>query len=617
MTRPAALFAVALVVAAVAGDPTAAQVSPADHEKHHPKGGGPDPAPPAADKGAAAGGMGGMGGMMDAMHRPPAREPFPEMMNSPTLDAVARERLRAAGDERVRDGTAILAEGLDRLAGAAEVEDWAGMQAALARIREGTARMESGVAARRVAAGQVEPSAAATDWLKREMNLTPPPDAPTSRSGPFGLSWFHFIVMAALIAFAAVMVGMYYRKMRRAADLLRSLTGTAVVPVTPASAVAAAPTLPPAPAAGPAPGPVVPTSGRWSGRLRVARVFRETPDVKTYRLMNPLGGVLPFDFLPGQFLTLTVLTDGKPVRRAYTIASSPTQHDYAEVTVKHEAGGVVSGYLHDRVHEGDLLDCSGPTGSFVFTGRECKCILLIGGGVGITPMMSVIRYLTDRAWAGDIYLIYGVHAPSDIIFREEIEYLQRRHPNFRAVVAVSHPEGTDWAGEKGRITKELIAKSVPDLASRYVHLCGPVSLMEAVKKELAELGVPSERVKTEAFGPALGKPVPGPAAAAPQPAAPAGPAATAAVITLPTVTFARSHKAAPLASDKVVLDVADEIGVEIDNSCRVGTCGLCRVKLLSGTVTMAVEDGLEPGDKEKNIVLACQAKATGDVAVEA
>ncbi|MBX9622604.1 MAG: 2Fe-2S iron-sulfur cluster binding domain-containing protein [Gemmataceae bacterium] len=554
---------------------------------------------------------GGMGGMMDAMHRPPAREPFPEMMNSPTLDAAARERLRAAGDERVRDGTAILAEGLDRLAGAAEVEDWAGMQAALARIREGTARMESGIAARRVAAGQADPPAAATDWLKREMNLTPPLDSPTARSGPFGLSWFHFVVMVALIAFAAVMIVMYYRKMHRAADLLRALTGTsaptAVATTTPA----------PAPSAAPPPGyPERPTT-RWSGRLRVARVFRETPDVKTYRLMNPLGGVLPFDFLPGQFLTLTVVADGKPVRRAYTIASSPTQHDYVEVTVKHEAGGVVSGHLHDRVHEGDLLDCSGPTGSFVFTGRECKCILLIGGGVGITPMMSVVRYLTDRAWAGEIYLIYGVHAPSDIIFREEIEYLQSRHPNFRAVVTVSHPEGTDWAGEKGRITRELIAKSVPDLASRYVHLCGPVSLMEAVKKELAELGVPNERVKTEAFGPALGKPVPAPAAVAPQPAAPAGPAAPAAAVTLPTATFARSHKAAPLPSDKVILDVADELGVEIDNSCRVGTCGLCRVKLLSGTVTMAVEDGLEPGDKEKNIILACQAKAAGDVSVEA
>lgn len=599
-------FAVGAIGVAVA---VAQPVSPADHAKHHPKDGG---TAPGADKAPGMGGMEGMGGMMDAMHRPPAREPFPEMMNTPKLDPEARARLKAAGDERVREGTAIIADGLERLAGAAEVEDWPGMQAALARIREGTARMESGIAMRRVAAGQSEPPAAAADWLKREMNLAPPPTAPTSRSGPFGLSWFHFAVMAALIAFAAVMIVMYYRKMHRAADLLRSLTGTGSGGAAAASALAPPTPGPPAVAPSePSPGPAVPATGRWSGRLRVARVFQETPDVKTFRLMNPLGGVLPFTFLPGQFLTLTVLTDGKPVKRLYTIASSPTQHDYVEVTVKHEAGGVVSGYLHDLVKEGDLLDCSGPSGAFVFTGRECKCILLIGGGVGITPLMSVVRYLTDRAWAGDVYLIYGVHAPQDVIFREEIAYLQHRHPNFRAVVTVSHPEGTDWAGEKGRITKELIARSVPDLASRYVHLCGPVTLMEAVKRELTELGVPAERVKTEAFGPALGKPVPEPAAVTP----PAPPAGTA--VALPTVTFARSHKAAPLPPDKTVLDAADAVGVPIDNSCRVGTCGTCRVKLLSGAVTMAVEDGLEPGDKENNVILACQAKAAADVSVEA
>ena len=608
-TRIAIPVAVFLAVTLGVVEVSVAQVSPEEHAKHHPGAGGP-PANAGPGMAGKAGGMGegGMGGMMEMMHGgPPAREPFPEMMNSPNLDPAARARLKAAGDERIREGTAIISDGLDRLAAAAEVEDWAGMQAALARIREGTARMESGIAARRVASGESSPPTAASEWLKREMNLPSSASASPHGGGPFGWSWFHFVVMVALVAFAAAMIGMYYRKMRRAADLLQSLTGASPGGVVPALLPAVPSVV--SQAAEPQPGPVAPATGRWSGRLRVARVFQETPDVKTFRLMNPLGGVLPFTYLPGQFLTVTVLTDGKPVRRGYTIASSPTQHDYAELTVKHEAGGVVSGYLHDQVKEGDLLECSGPTGSFVFTGRECKCILLIGGGVGITPMMSVIRYLTDRAWAGDIYLIYGVHAPQDIIFREELAYLEHRHPNLRVVVTVSHPEGTDWAGPSGRITKELIAKSVPDLASRYVHLCGPVSLMEAVKKELTALGVPPDRVKSEAFGPALGRPEP----AAIREAPPAG----AGAVALPSVTFARSHKAAPLPPDKTVLEAADGAGVEIDNSCRVGTCGVCRVKLLSGTVTMAVEDGLEPGDKEKNIILACQAKATGDVTVEA
>src|SRR5262249_50612536 len=186
----------------------------------------------------------------------------------------------------------------------------------------------------------------------------------------------------------------------------------------------AAPAIPLA-TAGPAVG-AKPT--KWTGNLRVSRIFQETPDVKTFRLMNPLGGVLPFSYLPGQFLTITVPIDGKPMKRSYTIASSPTQHDYAEISVKHEQGGAVSGFLHDKLREGDLLDSSGPSGSFIFTGRECKCILLISGGVGITPLMSVIRYLTDRSWPGDIYLLYSIHHPQDQIFKEELEYLQRRNP---------------------------------------------------------------------------------------------------------------------------------------------------------------------------------------------
>ena len=91
----------------------------------------------------------------------------------------------------------------------------------------------------------------------------------------------------------------------------------------------------------------------------------------------------------------------------------------------------------------------------------------------------------------------------------------------------------------------------------------------------------------------------------------------AAAVALPTVTFSLSDKSAPLPPDKVILDVAEEIGVDIDYSCRVGICGVCRIHLISGHVTMAVEEGLQPGDKEKGIVLACQAKAEGNVTVEA
>jgi ferredoxin len=146
-------------------------------------------------------------------------------------------------------------------------------------------------------------------------------------------------------------------------------------------------------------------------------------------------------------------------------------------------------------------------------------------------------------------------------------------------------------------------------------------MMQAVKAQLAELGVPKEKIKTEAFGPALGA-APAPAATAVVPALEEVP-----VETIPTssarpsaqveVKFRRSGKTGPLAPDQSVLEAAEAIGVSIDFSCRVGTCGTCVVPLLQGAVTMEVEDGLPPEEKARGIILACQAKSAGALVVDA
>ena len=609
----AVLAVVMWMFAALSATSAFGQVSPEEHASHHPGQGGAPATMPAGGMGspggaAPSGGMGGMRDMMkmmEGMGKPPTKELYPSLMSVPELSPEKRNEVAAQADQRMQSGLATMGSALDRLNAGLTASDFAAMQDATTTVREGLAQFESGVAARRALAEGKPPRDVALQWFRSEMSLP----QPTGLGAAPGIGWFHTSVMALLVGFAVTMIAMYFFKMRRATLLLRELTGGAgAAPASSETTAAQTPAATPPSTLSSSPSPRA--GKKWSGRLRVGRIFQETPNVKTFRLMNPLGGPLPFDYLPGQFLAVAAAVDGKTTKRSYTIASSPTQHDFAELTVKHEEGGVVSGFLHDRVHEGDLLDCSGPAGVFTFTGRECKCILLIAGGVGVTPMMSVVRYLTDRSWDGDIYLLYSVRSPQDVIFREEIEHLQRRHPNFRAVVTASRSEGTDWKGPKGRITKELITQSVPDLATRYVHICGPVPMMEATRQMLTELGVPPERIKVEAFGPALGK--------AERPTPPVTVEGTAApALSLPTVTFSKSDKSAPFPPDKVVLDVAEDNGVEIDYSCRVGTCGVCRVKLLAGAVTMAVEDGLEPGDKEKNIILACQAKASEDVVVEA
>jgi ferredoxin-NADP reductase len=596
------------------------QMSPEEHAKHHPgQDTGKAPGiPPFGPKAGMMGG-GGMEGMMGGMNAPAPKESYPSLMTLPELTPEKRAEIEQQADERMKAGTALLSQGLDRLSEATAKDDYAAMQEATAQMREGLAQFESGLAARRALAEGKAPRDIALQWFKGEMNLAAPAAGPEAAGGPFGLSWFHFFVMALLIGFAGAMIGMYFHKMRRASELLKRLTAGGGAPAAP-GAVAIPPPGPPSggpsstPAvagtgAGPATAaptpPAPPRAGPWSGLLRVARIFEEAPDVKTFRFTAPKGGRLPFSYLPGQFLSLTVRQDDKPVRRSYTIASSPSQRDYVEITVKRVEQGAVSGYLHDRVKEGARLEVSAPFGSFTFTGKEADSIVLIGGGVGITPLMTVIRYLTDHGWPGDVFLLYACRTTRDFIFREELAFLQHRYANLHVVATMTRAAGTEWMGPTGRLTKELIAQSVPNLASRRVHLCGPPPMMEAMQAILAELGLPKEQVKTESFTHARGKPEPERQVLETKPAAAA------------TVAFARSGRSAPLPPDRTVLEVAESIGVEIPSICRVGVCGACKTRLLSGSVTMAVQDALTPEDKARNLILACQAKSTAPISVEA
>jgi ferredoxin-NADP reductase len=328
--------------------------------------------------------------------------------------------------------------------------------------------------------------------------------------------------------------------------------------------------------------------------------------VKTFRLLPSSGGSLPFTFVPGQFLNVAFWIGGARMNRSYSISSSPTQREYVELTVKREPRGAVSRHVVDLLKVGDRIEAAGPVGKFTFTGTEADSIVLISAGVGITPMVSITRYLTERSWPGDIFFIHTCRAPTEFIFANEVAALQRVNPKLHVAVTMSRPEGTDWKGPRGRITKELLTQTVPDLASRRIHLCGPLPMMEATKAILAELGVPPDNLKTEQFGAV--KPAPAAAGTALKPTAPAAG---------PQVTFSTNNKSAKIRADQTVLELSEELGIGIEFSCRIGTCGVCKVKMTSGEVDQAVQDSLDDDDKANGIILACQAKPTSDITVEA
>ena len=336
-------------------------------------------------------------------------------------------------------------------------------------------------------------------------------------------------------------------------------------------------------------------------------IVTETPSVKTFRLIPSSGtGPMPFTFLPGQFLNIAFGIGGARMNRSYSMSSSPTEPGYVELTVRREPRGAVSRHMHDLLKGGDPIEAGGPVGRFTFTGAEADSIVLIAGGVGITPLMSIVRFLTERAWDGDVFLIYSCRSPSDFIFAREVTELQRRNPRLHVAVTIDSADGTDWSGARGRISKDLLTRTVPDLASRRIHLCGPPPMMASIRTILDEIGVPADRVKTELFG-----------TPRPDPAMPGTSLKRTVPAAGPLVTFATSRKMARIRVDQTVLELSEELGIGIEFSCRVGTCGICKVRMTSGEVAMAVEDALEPGEKIRGMILACQAKPASDVVVEA
>src|SRR5262249_3653454 len=155
-----------------------------------------------------------------------------------------------------------------------------------------------------------------------------------------------------------------------------------------------------------------------------------------------------------------------------------------EITVKREAHGLVSRWLHDALRVGDEVEIEAPHGTFFFTGAEAENVVLIGGGVGITPMMSAARYLTETGWSGQGHVILSFRTPRVFIFRADIAALETRNTHLSVTVAMSRPGDEPWDGAVGRIDAALLAAAVPDIAMRRTHLCGPPPMMDAVKTAL-------------------------------------------------------------------------------------------------------------------------------------
>lgn len=331
--------------------------------------------------------------------------------------------------------------------------------------------------------------------------------------------------------------------------------------------------------------------------LILARTHYQTPDAKTLRFLLPQGCHLMAR--PGQFLTFEWMIDGRPLVRSYSICSSPTQQGFVEITAKRVENGCVSAFLNDRAKVGLIAKARGPYGKFCFDENKHQRIVLIAGGSGITPMISMLRYLDDLCIAADVTLIYCVRSQQDVFFKDEFAALQQRMAGFSYVLVLSQP-GPEWNGWKGRLRHEILEREVRNPGESTFFLCGPPAFMENGRSLLKDLNVEPSRILQESFGGAI-----------------AGEATSISLDGRLRVTFSRSQVACPVSSEETLLESSERNGVLIPSGCRQGACGTCATRLLSGRVHMETEEALNEELRSRGFILPCVSRPLSDVTLDA
>ncbi|MEO3989267.1 NADH oxidoreductase [Pseudocitrobacter cyperus] len=309
-------------------------------------------------------------------------------------------------------------------------------------------------------------------------------------------------------------------------------------------------------------------------RMQVHHIHQETPDVWTLSLLCHDY----YPYRPGQHALVSVRNSADTLR-AYTISSTPGVSEYITLTIRQIDDGAGSQWLTHDVKRGDYIWLSDAMGEFTCDNEPNDRFLLLAAGCGVTPIMSMRRWLAKYRPQADVQVIFNVRSPQDVIFADEWHH----YP----VTLVAENNATHGF-VSGRLSRELL-QSVPDLASRTVMTCGPAPYMEMVEKEVKALGV--TRFFSEKFF---------------TPVADAVTSGLKFTKLQPAQTFY-----GPVGT--TLLDAMESNKVPVQAACRAGVCGCCKTKVLSGDYTVTSTMTLSEQEIADGYVLACSCHPQGDL----
>ncbi len=357
----------------------------------------------------------------------------------------------------------------------------------------------------------------------------------------------------------------------------------------------------------------------WTGyrKFIVARKVDECDAVCSFYLKPHDGLPIP-DFQPGQHLTFSLRAgpNNKPVVRCYSLSEAPSgrEQSHYRVSVKrlppppdkpNAPCGLVSGFWHEQIQEYDLVDVKAPSGQFYLQQQSTNPVVLIAGGVGVTPMLCMFQYLIRQGSRRDVWFFYGVDHQHQVMALQELQTAAAETANIHLRLAFSKPTGQCMQGQhyhrKGYVSVDWIRESlnldevfdkIPEYQQPEFYICGPVPMMQSISTGLEQWGVPANMVYSEAFGPASIKR--------------AIPKVEHSEQTGEqfSVQFKRSGQTLQwTAASGSLLEFAEDNNLALDAGCRCGECGTCEIAIIEGQVVYPDRD--PQFDLTANSCLAC------------
>jgi len=321
----------------------------------------------------------------------------------------------------------------------------------------------------------------------------------------------------------------------------------------------------------------------------------ETVDATTFEFKKLDDGL--FEYQAGQFLTFEVDVAGELEYRAYSLSSTPSKPESVAVTIKRVEGGKVSNYLLDHLQPGIALPAMAPAGDFTIENNQVTTdILLMSAGSGITPCMSMARWLLDTAMQVNIHFIYSARSEADIIMANELNELNNLHDNFRLSFILEETDNSEFI--EGRLTVDNFTELVSDVAGKTIFTCGPTAYMQALETYAELRGFDMDLFHKESFVPE------------------AIPESTEDDNAVNYQVVAPQHgKNFTINAGKTLLNALEEAGVPIIGACRTGVCGACKCKV-TGDVESTSQETLTAEQIEQGYVLSCSSKVKSDIVIE-